>query len=179
MCSIGTYTNRHSTCTCTLQVSLRDSVAPSSTSVRLSKSRSSCIRGSACSHGTPWSQHRVMSHSLLALRHQIRYSFSVTPVGDLGRRPRSSTWWTRGVCSECVPVSRRPSSELGTRRAFHKSPPNEFDNHAPSRGPLRSSVTMCSMLARPRPTSRYRKTIMLDLRWSGHRLSHRNLKFLI
>ena len=47
LCSIGTYTNRHSTCTCTLQVSLRDSVAPPSTSVRLSKSRSSCIRGSA------------------------------------------------------------------------------------------------------------------------------------
>ena len=45
--SVGTYTDRHSTCTCTLQVSLRDSVAPSSTSVRLSKSRSSCIRGSA------------------------------------------------------------------------------------------------------------------------------------
>ena len=47
LCSIGTYTNRHSTCTCTLQVSPRDSVAPPSTSVRLSKSRSSCIRGSA------------------------------------------------------------------------------------------------------------------------------------
>ena len=35
------------TCICTLQVSLRDSVAPPRTSVRLSKSRSSCIRGSA------------------------------------------------------------------------------------------------------------------------------------
>ena len=45
--SVGTHTNRHSTCTCTLQVSLPDSVAPPNASVRLSKSRSSCIRGSA------------------------------------------------------------------------------------------------------------------------------------
>ena len=47
LCSLGTHTNQHSTCTCTLQVSLRDSVAPPSTSVRLPKSSSSCIRGSA------------------------------------------------------------------------------------------------------------------------------------
>ena len=36
LCSVGTHSNRHSTCTCTLQVSLRDSVAPPNTSVRLS-----------------------------------------------------------------------------------------------------------------------------------------------
>ena len=47
LCSIGTCTKRHSTCICTLPVSLRDSVAPPGTSVRLSKRRSPCIRGSA------------------------------------------------------------------------------------------------------------------------------------
>ena len=59
LCSVGAYTNRHSTCTCTLQVSLRDSVAAHSTSVRLLKSRSSSTRGSACSH--------ALSHSLCEL----------------------------------------------------------------------------------------------------------------
>ena len=54
-------------------------------------------------HCTPWSQHHVMSHSLLAPRHQIRYSFSVTLV-ETGHQARASVvdLWTRDVCSDCV-----------------------------------------------------------------------------
>ena len=60
LCSVGTYTNRHSTCTCTLQVSLRDSVAPHSTSLRLPKSFIMHSQlGLACS--------RAHSHSLCEL----------------------------------------------------------------------------------------------------------------
>ena len=85
--------------------------------------------------GTPWSQHHVMSHSLLALRHQIRYLFSVTLVGT-GNQARASVvdLWSHDVCSDCVmlPVSLGPGLSWDSRRAFHTSPPNEFDSHAPS-----------------------------------------------
>ena len=75
-----------------------------------------------------------MSHSLLSLRHQIRYLFSVTFVGT-GHQARASVvdLWTHDVCSDCLSLF--PAAQVlswDSRRAFHRSPPNEIDSHAPS-----------------------------------------------
>ena len=131
-----------------------------------------------CSHGTPQSQHHVMSHSSLALRRQIRFALcdasgDWTSGAGLCRRLVDS-WCLLGLR---LPVSRGPSLSWDSRRAFRRSPPNEFDNHA-SRT-LRSSVTMYSMLARPRLTSRHRWPSCLIFDGFCLRLSRRSLKFLI
>ena len=60
------------------------------------------------------------------------------------------------------PASRGPDLSWDSRRALHRSPPNEFDRHASSsRGSLRSSITMHSTLACPRHT--YRRHPLLQL----------------
>ena len=64
--------------------------------------------------------------------------------------------WLHDICSDCFhPTSRGPDLSWDSRRALHKSPPNEFDRHASSsRGSHRSSITMHSTLACPRHTNR-------------------------
>ena len=53
------------------------------------------------------------------------------------------------------PASRGPSLSWDSRRALQKSPPNEFDCHAPSsRGSFRPCITMYSTLVCPRHTYR-------------------------
>ena len=49
-----------------------------------------------------------------------------------------------------------PDSSWDSRRALHRSPPNEFDCHAPSsRGSYRQCITMYPTLACPRHTCRH------------------------
>ena len=43
-----------------------------------------------------------------------------------------------------TPASRGPDSSWDSRRAFHRSPPNELDRHAPSRRGLLDHPTQCS-----------------------------------
>ena len=53
------------------------------------------------------------------------------------------------------PASRGPSLSWDSRRTLQKSPPNEFDCHAPSsRGSFRPCITMYSTLVCPRHTYR-------------------------
>ena len=111
-----------------------------------------------CSHGTPWSQHRVMSYSLLALRHRIRCSFSVTLVGT-GHQARASVVIFGLVMSARIasPCLQRPRFELRLpSRAPQASAKRVRQSCSIKSRTLRSSLTMYSMLARPRLTSRYR-----------------------
>ena len=51
--------------------------------------------------------------------------------------------WTHDVCSDC-PVSSGPGLSWDSLRAFHKSTPNEFGNHAPSSRGLDVHPSRCT-----------------------------------
>ena len=122
-----------------------------------------------------------MSHSLLALRHQIRYLFSVTSVGT-GHQARASVvdLWTHDVCSDCVSLFPAAQVEAGTlvaRSTGLRQTSSTIMLHQVADSPIiRHDVFDVG------PSTPYFSSpmiIMLDLPWSGHRLSHRSPKFLI
>ena len=59
------------------------------------------------------------------------------------------------------------------------TPPNEFDNHAPSSRGLSDHPSLRCWPVHALLLVTDDHHIMLDLRWFGHRLSRRSLKFLI
>ena len=110
-------------------------------------------------------------HTLLD-RHQLRCVFDPSSPEDLflpSPRPGQNmcalvlrgvckSWtsshspadfWLRYLCSDCFSLLHAaPGSSWDSRRALRKSPPNEFDCHAPSgRGSFRSCVIMYPTLA--------------------------------
>ena len=220
LCSIETYTNRHSTCICTLEVSLRDSGAPPSTSGRLEESFIMHSRlGLACSHAPshslcelpPLKPPLIVLGTVVQVFSSLRGLCSVLPWHSVVATPcyvpltscstSSDTVlvlcdacgdWTSGaglcrrlVDSWCqlglrVPVSRGPDSSWDSRCAFHQSPPNEFDSHAPSSRGLSVHPPRCTpcwpVHAWLLVTNDHRDWF---LRWFGHGLSLRSLKFLI
>ena len=119
---------------------------------------------SLCFHGTPWPQFDVKYCSVLARRCQhrclqsllsersvpaknltehIAHSFCVTCVLTSSHSVSSSCGCVQSarIAYPCFPW---PRFELDSRRAFHKSPPNELDRHGPSRRGLLDHPSQCS-----------------------------------
>ena len=98
-------------------------------------------------------------HSMVAVRCQGLLSVvslgacSTPPLQKIRQAILSSTF---GLMTSARIASRGPDSSWDSRRALHRSPPNEFDCHAPSsRGSARPFITMYSTLACPRHTCRH------------------------
>ena len=104
--------------------------------------RSLLSKGSVPAFPRIWAKH---------VRTQSAWRLQVVDV-----RPSPADSWLHDICSDCfLPASRGPGLSWDSRRALHKSPPNEFDCHDPSsRGSLRPCISMYSTLACPRHTYR-------------------------
>ena len=98
----------------------------------LSKCFPRCTVCARCFRGTPWSQHRVMSRSPSCSASSASVLVLLWRLWvDISPGPLSSTrglMMSARIASPCFPRPRFWDS----RRAFHRSPPNEFDCHAPS-----------------------------------------------